>query len=82
MLRHRNCVIDPEARTMWREYQSVLKEGNPLGLSFVEYIAVKVMAQQPQTVTSTTQIETMYFTAACGHRHPWGASCSEMAVTT
>ena len=68
---------------MWREYQHVTKEGNPLGLSFAEYVAQRVIAAGTRFVyatntgnaaTDTTQ--TPWYVSACGHSHPWGRSCS------
>ena len=41
---HKNCITDPLAKEYWRDYQHVMREGNPLGLSFTEYVAFRVMA--------------------------------------
>ena len=69
-------IKDREVKELWRDYQH---GGNALGLSFVEYIAARVNARQPRAITGTTDAE--WYVASCGHFHPWGASCSEMAVT-
>lgn len=82
MMRHRNCITDPTTKAWWRDYQHVIKDGNPLGLSFVEYIAVRLYAAQPQLVSSTSTTNVEWYMSPCGHSHPWGVSCSEMAVTT
>lgn len=75
---HRNCVTDPLTKQWWRDYQKVCKEGNPLGLSFVEYVAQRVFATWVPSHTETTQAP--WYVATCGHQHQWGKSCSE-AVT-
>lgn len=72
---HRNCVTDPTAKAWWRDYQKILKEGNPLGLSFVDYVAQRVLAAITPTYTEAPA--SPWYVAPCGHQHQWGASCSE-----
>lgn len=72
----RGGITDPTAKAWWRDYQKVIKEGNPLGLSFVEYIAQRVVAANPQPMTYTAAPESPWYIAACGHSHLWGAACS------
>ena len=74
------CITDPTAKAWWRDYQSVIKEGNPLGISFVEYVTQRVIAAAMPTYAEAK--DAPWYTAPCGHQHPWGASCSEMAVAT
>lgn len=74
-MRHIGCVTDREAKELWRDYQGVTKNGNPLGVSFVEYVFHRVAARQPVTVTSDTTGVPWYI-ASCGHQHPWGESCA------
>lgn len=80
MFRHKGCVRDPEAIGYWRDYQNVLAAGNPLGLSFVEYVAYRVAIVSapvaPVTVTTASGEHIPWYTAQCGHRHPWGVSCN------
>ena len=70
-----NCITDREVRDMWRDYRTVLKEGNPLGLSFAEYVAQRVIAQGTRFVYSTITTDVPWYVTTCGHRHPWGESC-------
>lgn len=72
-MKHVNCITDRIAREYWRDYQHVVKAGNPLGLSYVEYVAQRVFAVFT-AVTNATATE--WLVASCGHRHEWGASCS------
>ncbi len=77
---HRNCITDPVSKAWWRDYQRVMKDGNPLGLSFVDYIALRVASLGPRlTVTSSTNVP--WYVSSCGHRHEWGESCSSLTVT-
>lgn len=73
-MNHRNCVSDPTARQWWRDYQKVCHAGNPLGLSFVEFVAHRVLAQGQ--VTHTEAAQAPWDVAPCGHKHTWGESCS------
>jgi lysozyme family protein len=73
----KNPITDPTARAYWREYQSMCKQGNPLGLSFVEYVAQRVHAS---TSIYTLSTDVPWFVTTCGHQHPWGVSC--VSVTT
>jgi hypothetical protein len=75
-------VLDRETRELWRDYKHVLKEGNPLGLSFVEYVAARVNARHPVASQVTSTSETHWYMSPCGHSHPWGGSCSDWAETT
>jgi hypothetical protein len=75
MFRRHNCVTDPTTKAWWRDYQAVIREGNPLGLSFVEYVATRVIAANP-IPTYTAAPESPWYIAACGHSHLWGAACS------
>lgn len=72
---HRNCVTDPTAKAWWRDYQKMVKEGNPLGLSFVDYVAQRVFAALTPTYTEAPQAP--WYVAPCGHQHLWGAACTE-----
>lgn len=76
-----SCVTDREVRDMWRDYRSVIKDGNPLGLSFAEYIAQRVIAQGIRFVYSQTSTDQVpWYVASCAHQHPWGETCQ--SVTT
>lgn len=77
MFRRHQCITDPTAKAWWRDYQKVLKEGNPLGLSFVEYVTQRVFADIAPTTTYASSTDAPWYVAACGHQHLWGASCSE-----
>lgn len=79
---HKGCITDREAKELWRDYQSVKEEGNPLGLSFVEYVMVRVAARQPDLPTTTRTDDAQWYAATCGHQHPWGATCSDWSATT
>lgn len=76
MIGHRNCITDRLAKEWWRDYQHVMKSGNPLGLSFVEYVASRMVAMAPQTVTTSSTNGAPWYMSQCGHAHEWGASCS------
>ena len=80
MFRRHSCVTDPTARAWWRDYQNVVTEGTPLGLSFVDYVAQRVLAAITPPYTEAAKAP--WYVAACGHQHQWGASCSESATTT
>lgn len=80
MFRRHVCITDPTARAWWRDYLAVVKEGNPLGLSFVDYVAQRVFAALTPSYTEAPA--SPWYVAACGHQHQWGASCSESATTT
>ncbi len=75
-------IPDREANELWRDYRSVLKDGNPLGLSFVEYVAARVMARQPVHAAATSSSDVHWYVSPCGHSHPWGAACSDWSATT
>lgn len=80
---HRNCISDRIAQEYWRDYQHVMRKGNPMGMSFTEYVAARVAALQPRvftTATANTPAVTWYI-AQCGHSHPWGESCSSWTAT-
>lgn len=81
-MRH-NCVTDRETREMWRDYQHVMKEGNPLGLSFPEYVAHRVFSNGTRFIytTDTSASQTYWYMSSCGHSHPWGQSCSSWTAT-
>lgn len=74
-MRGHNCVTDPTARQWWRDYQTVVKEGNPLGLSFVEYVAHRVRSLGTVIVYDTRADQTPWYVSSCGHKHEWGESC-------
>lgn len=74
---HRNCVTDPLTRQWWRDYR---KADNPLGLSFVEYVAHRVASLGPR-VTYTDAPDLPWYVSSCGHMHPWGESCNAVTVT-
>lgn len=78
-----NPIADREAREMWRDYRMMLKEGNPLGLSFVEYVAHRVFSSGTRFVYmgETTSGQAPWYVATCGHQHPWGQSCSSWTAT-
>ena len=69
----RNPITDPMARQYWRDYQTLCRTGNPLGLSFVEYVAHRVLELAPQSVSAADA--SPWYVATCGHHHPWGESC-------
>lgn len=69
-------ITDPTAKAWWRDYQRVLSDGNPLGLSFVEYVAERVALRRPTTATDALPAHAPWYVAACGHEHPWGQPCS------
>jgi hypothetical protein len=71
---HRGCITDPLAKAWWREYQTLCKEGNPLGLGFTEYVAHRVLSLGYHSVTDAAAAP--WHIAQCGHQHPWGVSCS------
>jgi hypothetical protein len=81
MLRRHDCITDPTARAWWRDYRTMCREGNPLGLSFMEYIAQRVLSTECMS-SYTAADDSPWYVAACGHQHQWGASCSEMSATT
>lgn len=80
MFRHKGCITDVLAKEYWRDYQSVLREGNPRGLSFTEYVAQRVnpatITYGAATATESVPASVPWYTAECGHRHPWGLPCS------
>lgn len=80
---HRNCVTDPLARQWWREYRDVLDGGNPLGISFVEFVASRVRSVNPMPViimdAGHSSNGMPWYFASCGHAHPWGAACADVA---
>lgn len=78
MFRRHDCITDPTARAWWREYRQMCRDGNPLGLSFVEFVAHRLQPQQTYTEATAAP----WYVAICGHRHQWGQPCSEMAATT
>lgn len=71
-MKHVNCISDRIAKEYWRDYQHMVREGNPLGLSYVEYVAQRVLAVFT-AYTDTAAAE--WHVAYCGHKHPWGESC-------
>ena len=73
MLRRHACITDQTAKAWWKDFQGVLKEGNPLGLSFVEYVAQRVLANFTPTYTEAPQ--SPWYVSSCGHKHQWGAAC-------
>jgi hypothetical protein len=79
----RRGITDRLALAYWREYQVIVREGNPLGISFVEYVAARVNAEgEPKFAYNTTASSNApWYMAACGHAHPWGASCSTWTMT-
>jgi hypothetical protein len=80
VIRRHDCITAPTTRQWWREYRPVCKEGNPLGLSFVEYVAQRVFANFQTSYSETSAAP--WYVAACAHKHPWGATCSDASVTT
>src|SRR5688500_6307518 len=74
-LLHRNCITAPPACEWCRDYQHVCREGNPLALSFVEYVAARLSSLGPRTFTSTGCNDVTWYPASCGHQHPWGQPC-------
>lgn len=75
--RHADRITDPLARQWWIEYRHVIATGNPLGLSFVEYIAHRVNALGPRPVYTDNTAFVPWYVAGCGHAHPWGVPCSD-----
>ena len=73
---HKNCITDQLARQWWRDYRRVQAAGNPYGLSFVEYVANRALAE---SATDRMAVGPHYM-ASCGHVHAWGASCSALAI--
>ncbi len=81
MFRRHNCVTDPLTRQWWRDYQQVMKDGNPLGLSFTEYVAHRVVSLGTVFIYSATNTsQTPWYVSSCGHKHPWGESCGTMTA--
>jgi hypothetical protein len=80
-MKHRGCITDPLARQWWREYQAICDQGNPLGLSFVEYVSARLLSVGPKTYTSVSAENSPYFVSTCGHRHEWGVTCNNVTVT-
>lgn len=78
-----NCITDRETKEMWRDYRRVVKDGNPLGLSFAEYVAQRVIAAGTRFVyaSETNPTQTPWYVSACGHQHPWGESCGSWTST-
>ena len=68
-------ITDPTAKQYWRDWQHILRGGNPLGLSFVEYVAIRVYSERPQGTVTATADASPWYVAQCGHQHPWGESC-------
>jgi hypothetical protein len=79
---HKGCIRDRETRELWHDYQAIVREGNRLGMSFVEYVAIRVNARAPQFVAATSTTTENWYVSACGHSHPWGAACSDWSATT
>lgn len=76
---HKGCINDPTARAWWRDYQQMLREGNPMGLSFVEYIANRVVSLGSGFMYGNTNAPV--YVSACGHKHPWGESCGSWTAS-
>ena len=70
-----DCITDPDARRMWREYRKEVKRGNPNGLSYTEYVAQKVVAQGYRVLVYTSTADLPWDVAMCGHKHPFGETC-------
>lgn len=77
--KHRNCITDRLARAWWQEYRHVTEAGNPLGISFVEYVAARVASLGQRYTYSANTTEAPVFVATCGHAHFWGVSCTMLA---
>jgi hypothetical protein len=77
-MKHRGCITDRLAKEYWRDYQEVMREGNPLGMSYTEYVAHRVAAggQRFYVSNNTANSAAPWYMAECGHSHPWGAACS------
>ena len=75
MKRLHDCITDPLTKQWWRDYKVMCKEGNPLGLSFTQYVAHHVVSVG-QRLTDTATDQTPWYIASCGHKHLWGESCA------
>jgi hypothetical protein len=80
-MRLRKGITDRLALEYWRDYQRVLRDGNPLGLSYTEYVAQRVIAAGVQFVYTTSTSEVDWHVSACGHQHPFGESCNTWTAT-
>lgn len=74
---HRNCITDPLVKAWALEHRR-LDSDRPLA----EYIAARWQAISPSTVTVIMTEADPWITAACGHRHQLGLSCSTLAAET
>lgn len=79
MRQHLGCVTDPLTRRYWKDFQALCREGNPLGLSFVEYVAHRVLALGQHAVSDAPA--SPWYVSECGHKHPWGESCATVTLT-
>lgn len=70
-------ITDPLALAYWREWQAMVKNGNPMGLSFTEYVAQRV--HQPTSLYALST-EVPWFVSTCGHQHPWGVACGSLTT--
>ena len=75
----RNPITDPLARQWWRDYQRECRDGNPLGLSFTEYVAHRVLSLGFQSLSMAPSAP--WYVSSCGHQHPWGVTCDQVTVT-
>ena len=79
-MKHKGCVTDPLARAWWRDYLHIMEGGNPLGVSFTEYVALRVAAEGQVRYYVSDGSNAPSYMASCGHVHAWGASCSALAI--
>ena len=78
-MKHQGCVTDPLAREWWRDYRHIIASGNPLGLSFVEYVAARVASLGTRIEVSNNSNAPWYM-ASCGHSHAWGVACTGLTT--
>lgn len=69
-------ITDPTALAFWREYRQLVK-ADAIDLSFVEFVAKRVTAQNSMYSLST---EVPWFVSTCGHQHPWGVACGSVTM--
>jgi hypothetical protein len=75
MRKHPGCVTDPLTRQWWHEYQGLVR-ARQLDVAFTEYVAHRTIAEAVTRPGGPVPV----LTAACGHMHAWGQSCSSLTI--
>lgn len=78
---HKGCITDPTTKMWWRDYLQLLRDGNPQGLSFVEYIANRVVSLGSAFMYGSGTDQGPFYVSSCGHKHPWGESCGSWTAS-